>query len=133
MDLADTDNRLSRIQTCWTLVLKAHQGQEPSTSPAFGELLLRYYGVSEKVSGTFHFQGSRHLLAQTRCQADSCRTPITGPCGPPSQVGVPGAQGVPPSWHTLRRPQLPDGVEGWENSVQGVPQVPGGTRRLLWT
>jgi RNA polymerase sigma-70 factor (ECF subfamily) len=45
MDLADIDNRLSRIQTCWTLVLKAHQGQEPSTSPAFGELLLRYYGA----------------------------------------------------------------------------------------
>src|SRR5262245_63341462 len=44
MSQGDTESRLSRIETTWTLVFQAHQGQEPDAL-ARQRLLLRYRGA----------------------------------------------------------------------------------------
>src|SRR5262245_12448833 len=45
LDPNDLSQRLTRIQTRWTLVFRAHQGQGGAWAEARQQLLLRYYGA----------------------------------------------------------------------------------------
>jgi RNA polymerase sigma-70 factor (ECF subfamily) len=65
MDPEDLNERLSRIQTQWTLVFQAHQGPLDATTSAFQKLLLRYYGaVYRYLLGILRDPGAAEELTQ---------------------------------------------------------------------
>ncbi|MFO0845277.1 MAG: hypothetical protein U0797_23320, partial [Gemmataceae bacterium] len=65
MDSDAHRERLSRIQTVWTLVLQAHQDRQDPENAARKELLLRYRGaVYRYLLGTLHDADAATELAQ---------------------------------------------------------------------
>src|SRR5438128_326991 len=64
MSASDLNQRLSQIQTQWTLMFHAHQGQG-SAATAAGQLLLRYYrAVYRYLLGTVREPAVAEELAQ---------------------------------------------------------------------
>jgi RNA polymerase sigma-70 factor (ECF subfamily) len=65
MDPKELAERLTRIQTRWTLVFRAHQGEGDATTAAQRELLLRYYGaVYRYLLGTLRDPDAAEELTQ---------------------------------------------------------------------
>lgn len=48
MDSGESPSHLSRISTCWSLVLRAHQGRPDAATLALHELLERYGGAAHR-------------------------------------------------------------------------------------
>src|SRR5262249_39699858 len=65
MDTQENQNRLSRIKTYWTKVLRAHQESGAEAQQAQRELLLRYYGaVYRYLLGTLRDPSAAEELTQ---------------------------------------------------------------------
>jgi hypothetical protein len=66
MSPEDVGNRLTRIQTVWTLVFQANRGKEDPAVAAQQQLLLRYRGAVYRVSYISPFQERRVRGAAVR-------------------------------------------------------------------
>jgi RNA polymerase sigma-70 factor (ECF subfamily) len=65
MEPTDLGHRLTSIQTQWTLLFQAHQGQGDAATAAQQQLLLRYYGaVYRYLLGTLHDPAAAEELTQ---------------------------------------------------------------------
>src|SRR5438045_2159010 len=65
MDSNELTSHLSRIQTAWTLVFQAHQGQGSEDLAAQQQLVLRYHGaVYRYLLGMLRDPGVAEELAQ---------------------------------------------------------------------